>query len=90
MRRPVVSWLGTARVVVALVTRRNTLPVAPLLTAPIVVSVRGRKGIGAVRGRMCTPRVVPPLRMPRVFDRSSSVWAAIAVIVGSSERTVAG
>ena len=90
MRRPVVSWFAAARVVVALLTRRNTLPVAPWLTAPIVVSVRGRKRIGGARGRMCTPRVVPPLAMPRDFDRSSGVWAAIAVIVGASLCTVAG
>ena len=89
MRDPVVSWLGTARVVVALLTRRNTLPVAPWIIRQIGVSMRGRKGIGAARGHMCTPRVVPPLRMPRVFDRSSGVWAAIAVIVGASLRTVA-
>jgi len=90
MRRPVVSWLGTARVVVALLTRRNTLPVAPWIIRPIVVSERGRKGIGGARGHMCTHCVVPPLRMPRVCDLSSGVWAAIAVIVGASLRTVAG
>ena len=90
MRRPVVSWLGTALVVVALVTRRNTLPVAPWLVPPIGVSLQGRNGIGAARRRMCIPCVVPPLRMPRVLDRSSNVWAAIAVIVGASLRTVAG
>jgi hypothetical protein len=90
MRRPDVSWLGTTRVMVALVTRRNTLPVAPWLIPPIGVSVQGRKRIGGARGRMDTPRVVPPLAMPRVFARSSGVWAAIAVIVGVSLRTVAG
>ena len=90
MRRPVVSWLGTALVVVALVTRRNILPVAPWLVPPIGVSLQGRNGTGAARRRMCIPCVVPPLRMPRVLDRSSNVWAAIAVIVGASLRTVAG
>ena len=90
MRRPIILWFGTARVVVALRTRRNTLPVAPWLNPPIVVSVRGRNGTGAARGRMCTPRVVPPLAMPRDFDRSSGVWAAIAVIVGASLCSVAG
>jgi hypothetical protein len=39
---------------------------------------------------MCTPRVVPPLCMPRFCDFSSGVWVAIAVIVGASLRTVAG
>ena len=90
MRRPVVSWFAAARVVVALLTRRNTLPVAPWLTAPIVVSVRGRKGIGGARSRMCSPCVVPQLNMPRILDRSSGVSAAIAVILGVSLRTVAG
>ena len=90
MPRPVVSWFAAARVVVALLTRRNTLPVAPWLTAPIVVSVRGRRGIGGARSRMCSPRVVPPLRMPRVCDLSSGVRVAIAVIVCASVRTVAG
>ena len=91
MRRPVVSWLGTARVVVALLTPRNTLPVAPWLILPIGVSLQGRNGIGGARVRLDTPRVVRPLRIPRVFDnRSSNVWAAIAEIVGASLRTVAG
>ncbi len=90
MRRPVVSCFAAARVVVALLTRRNILPVAPWLTAPIVVSVRGRKGIGGARSRMCSPRVVPQLNIPRVLDRSSGVSAAIAVILGVSLRTVAG
>ncbi len=91
MRRPVVSWIAAARVAVALLTRRNTLPVAPWLTAPIVVSVRDRKGIGWARSRMYSPpRVVPQLSVPRVLDRSSGVSAAIAVILGVSLRTVAG
>jgi hypothetical protein len=92
MRRPVVSWLCTARVVVALVTRRNTLPVAPWLVPPIGVSLQGKRGVGAARRRTCIPSAVAvsPLRMPRVFDRSSNVWAAIAVIVGTWLRTVAG
>ena len=92
MRRPVASGLGTAYVVVALLTRRITLSVAPWLTASIVVSLRGSKGIGGARGRISTPRIVPPLRsMPRVVDRSSGVWASIAdIIVGASFRTVAG
>ncbi len=89
IRCPVVSWLGTARVVVDLLTRRNTLPVPPWLIRPIVVSVRGRKGIGGARGRMCTHCVVPPLRMTRVCNLSSGV-SAIAVIVGASVRAVAG
>jgi hypothetical protein len=33
---------------------------------------------------------VLPLDMPRVLDRSSDAWAAIAVIVGVSLCTVAG
>ena len=92
MRRPVASGLGTAYVVVALLTRRITLSVAPWLTASIVVSLRGSEGIGGARGRISTPRIVPPLRsMPRVVDRSSGVWASIAdIIVGASFRTVAG
>ena len=90
MRRPVVSWFAAARVAVALLTRRNTLPVAPWLTAPIVVSVRGRKGIGGARSRMCSPCVVPQHNMTRVLHRSSGVSAAIAVILGVSLRTVAG
>ncbi len=45
-RRSVVSWLGKARVVVSMLTRRITLPVAPWLTVSIVVPVRGSKGIG--------------------------------------------
>ena len=90
MSRPVVSCFAVARTVVALLTRLNTLPVAPWLTAPIVVSVRGRKGIGGARSRMCSPRVVPQLNIPRILDRSSGVSAAIAVILGVSLRTVAG
>jgi len=73
-----------------MLSRRNTLPIAPWLTAPIVVSVRGRKGIRGARRRMCSPRVVPKLNIPRVLDRSSGVSAAIAVILGVSLRTVAG
>ncbi len=96
MNRPVVSRFAAARVVVALLTRRNVLPVAPWLSAPIVVSVPGRKGIGGVRRCICSPRFVPPLDMPRVLDRSSGVTAAIGVvtaaigvILGVSLRTVA-
>jgi hypothetical protein len=94
MRRYVVSWFGTARVVVALLTRRNTLPVAPWLGDPLVVSVRGRKGIGGAPRRVCSPRFVPPLDMPRVLDHSSGVSAAIGVslrtaVVRSRVRTMA-
>ena len=90
MSRPVVSCFAVARTVVALLTRLNTLPVAPWLSAPIIVSVRGRKGIGGARRRIRSPRVVPQLNLPRVLDRSSGVSAAIARIRGVSLRTVAG
>jgi hypothetical protein len=90
MSRPVVSCLAVARTVVALLTRLNTLPVAPWLSAPIIVLVRGRKGIGGARRRIRSPRVVPQLNVPRVLDRSSGVSAAIARILGVSLRTVAG
>ena len=90
MSRPVVSCFAVARTVVALLTRLNTLPVAPWLSAPIIVSVRGRKGIGGARRRIRSPRVVPQLNVPRVLDRSSGVSAAIARILGVSLRTVAG
>ena len=90
MCRPAVSCFAAARVVIALLTRRNTLPVAPWLSAPIVVSVRGRNKIGGAWRRIYTSRVVPQLGMSRVFDRSSGVSAAIAVILGVSLRTVAG
>ena len=90
MRRPAVSCFAAARIVVALLTRRNTLPVAPWLSAPIVVSVRGRNKIGGAWRRIYTSRVVPQLGMSGDFDRSSGVSAAIAVILGVSLRTVAG
>ena len=66
------------------------MPVVPWLTVSIVVPVRGSKGIGGARGRISTPRAVPPLcSMPRVLDRSAGVWSSIAEIVGASCRTVA-
>jgi hypothetical protein len=89
MHRQVASRFGAPRVVVALQTQRNTLPVAPWLIPPIVVSI-GRKRIGGARRRACAPGVVLLLGMPRVLDRASGVWAAIAVMLGVSLRTVVG
>ena len=81
MRRPIISWLITARMLTNLLTRRD-LSIVPWFTAPIVISVRVNPRIGGPR-RIHALEVEPPLAITSV-PSSSSGFRLAAIVVKAS------